>query len=376
MAYRILWLLSLSPLLCGTGCARPSGDALLPSGYVLTIDDATSDEARYTVTVNGFPVGWGTALRGATFGGEYAPDPAYGERLADLDPALAGSDEVHVIIEPEVELTADGVSAKWLRGEFRVLALAGALGLDDTVVAGPLSLSAAFDTWLNASRPAWRGWDAPQEAELEAIVASGRQPTPEDIWIDDSVRVWIERNPLVLTASFDSRQEAVYDDRRRKNAYLFREAPVLSDTARVRAFGSRLVGLLRERDLDAARELFRPPYPGGAVRSEEEARGLDDLLIAVAAHGDLDLEPGEIGVRPWAGGRVWEVYRNDGADSAPARRGEAPEDRALLQAEVPRGPRVGPALPPDVVPPAPDMQRVWQRVYVAEVEGSLYAVWR
>ena len=89
----------------------------IPRSYVLTLDDATSDEARYAVVVNGRVVAEGAELRAAAFVGDVAPDPEYGGYLADLDPAVVtGGNKVELVLEPRVDFAPDGVTTKRLYG--------------------------------------------------------------------------------------------------------------------------------------------------------------------------------------------------------------------------------------------------------------------
>lgn len=349
--------------------------------------DAPSGIPPTTVLVNGYPVlqaGLGDGDSPASYALDLTEE-GYGRALSGLNRAMTGErDTVQLLLMPRPKLTANGVTVEEVRGTAWLVAypevverpngLIAAYGGSQFAksVAGPLDLSVAFDRWLAEARPKWQQWDAPQEAELRAIVESGRQPTEADVWIDDSVAVWVRRNPIVVTAVVEEARDVYQPASIQENHYLFRQAPVLTDTARVRAFALGLLDRLRTGDLDGAAALFRPPYPW--LPKPQPGAAPPDGLRDLYEHGGLALGPDDVGVRPWAGGRVWEVYRR----GKPARLTGRSDDDALLQAEVPRPARTDPDRPPPAdfvpVPPAPATQSVRRRVYVAEVGGELYVV--
>jgi hypothetical protein len=127
----------------------------------------------------------------------------------------------------------------------------------------------------------------------------------------DSIRAWAERNPLTVTTTFDN--EAGPDFSR-----IFEEAPVLEDTPatreRLKDYAMRLRDLMAAKDTSALFEEFRfyyaqqykiTNYEGGV---EEDKASL--LEAVVMENPRLDFSRGDVDLRRWSGGRVWELHRD------------------------------------------------------------------
>ena len=143
---------------------------------------------------------------------------------------------------------------------------------------------------------------------------------------------WTRANPVRVETSF-ARPGGAADGAPSFDA-VFRDAPAIAgtpaDSARLRAYAVRL------RDLTAARDgaaLYDELAPSVADRLELAGRPvppLDSLRAgwegeaaaeAFPFSGDLTpFEAGDVQLRSWVGGRVWELYR-DGADGLLQRAG-------------------------------------------------------
>jgi hypothetical protein len=145
-------------------------------------------------------------------------------------------------------------------------------------------------------------------AELEAVAPNQRAT----LALEQAGRT-TPTLPLVMEASFDSDDVPSF-------AHRLRHSPVLADTARLRDYGVRLRDLLRRR---AAAAFYHTAYAvkdrdyNMAYPAHREPDGSwfieGELKESIFPNGPrLDFERDDIGMRAWCGGRVWELYVEDG----------------------------------------------------------------
>jgi hypothetical protein len=129
----------------------------------------------------------------------------------------------------------------------------------------------------------------------------------------DSIRAWAERNPLTVTTTFDN--EAGPDFSR-----IFEEAPVLEDTPatreRLKEYAMRLRDLMAEKDtlglFHEARPLFTDHDTGTPYKKGRVLKIISSNWFG--QNWQLQLRRDQLGVRRWAEGRVWELYRRESGD--------------------------------------------------------------
>jgi hypothetical protein len=317
-----LALAALALVALGASC----GDAAPPPASVYD-GDLRADlhvervAGRWLVTLNGFPVWDRTDEPASTVNNWIDPD---------LNQALVSEgNELRVEVWPRLSWTAGGPAA-------------GASSIRGSVVevgAGPVA-GTAFD--LGTARPEW-------ERALRAGWERWRRAGGADA-ARDSVRAWAEANPVAVSVAFDVRAGAPSFDA------VFRAAPVIAgtpaDSARLRAYAVRLRDLLDDADAEGVYREIGPSISDsvGTYQVTMEGTRESDLndIRREWTRFRTDFAAADVGLRSWAGGRVWELYRDDGVAGALGK-------RALLL----RG---------------DDRLETWLRVYVGEVDGALRVV--
>ena len=271
-----------------TAAEEPAPGAAGAYRVELQIDDVAG---RWRVTLNGFPIRDRTDVAAATRQNWIDPD---------LDVALvSGVNVVRAEVWPHLRRSGDALAVG-------PAALRGAVA---EVGAGPVpgasfDVGAAQSEWERTLRARWAGWV--------------RAEAPGESWALDSARAWVEGHPVAAAARFLNERGPSFDA-------VFRDAPVIggaaADSARLRAYAVRLGALQLARDTAAAFAEFEPAFAARfAVGGGAAAIGMDSTALMarlrdqsiVAGPGEVPVTPAEVGLRSWAGGRVWELYRGAG----------------------------------------------------------------
>jgi hypothetical protein len=169
-----------------------------------------------------------------------------------------------------------------------------------------------YRNWANALLPVWREYVERQNADLEAN--PDRPP-----WALDSMRAYVRRNPLVISMRFTNRYGPDFSG-------LFEEAPVIegtpADTARLTRYALHLRDLMAQRDTAALYEEFFVAFEDSYIASAPKPtpEGRRDHLASNREHivlsgltDELNFDASDVGVRKWAGGRIWELNRGVGS---------------------------------------------------------------
>ncbi len=247
-----------------------------------------------------------------------------------LTPALvSGENTAAVEVVPAVSEAGTGPAVGPVRLRLWVCAPDGA------VVPGTERSAAHVDSVVAA-------WTAELESRWAAWGAAAA----------DSARAWAEAHPVRVETSFT--RPAGADGRPADGEPAFdavvREAPVIggtpADSARLRAYAVELLRMSVERDTVALWRAFEP-----AISDNWEVLGgvfgagmsWDDYEVgnreAVVFEQPTPFDASDVQLQSWAGGRVWELYRNEAG--------------GLIQNEG-RG--------------------LYQEIYVGEVDGELRVV--
>ena len=322
-------------LLAGCGSdARPSPAAPCgPGPYVaVVVLDAVRGAER--VTANGYPLH-------VTYGPGSAMSPG-SEVARPLTPALvSGRNAVVAAVAPAVEAAGLDRTAPPRVGPARFRAWV--CGPGGAVVAGdPASAAAsdsAFAAWRAAFSARWPGWVAAEDSalaadpaladSLAALVARDRVAAATGAGPAlDSARAWAAAHPVAVAVAFVRPGGGSPSDGEPSFDAVLRDAPVIggtpADSARLRAYAVRLRDLAAAGDTALRSEVVRSVGDAYARRGRPlpPADSLDRAWAAAAAEGtgwfmwgpgDAPFEAGDVRLRSWAGGRVWELYR-DGAD--------------------------------------------------------------
>jgi hypothetical protein len=104
---------------------------------------------------------------------------------------------------------------------------------------------------------------------------------------------------------------------------IFEEAPKLKDTSgtrkRLKDYAMHLLDLMAAKDTSALFEEFRPSVMGRFrmrhfdSKSEYMAKNWKAMILEDAI---LDFGRSDVALRPWSGGRVWELWREDSENQA------------------------------------------------------------
>ncbi len=289
---------------CNSGRASPAGvtfengRAVTPAEYALD-GELLNVVGRLSVLANGLPL---------------HRDPVFGYRRPGaspktfLTPALvSGENTAAVEVVPAVSEAGTGPAVGPVRLRLWVCAPDGA------VVPGTERDAAHVDSvvaaWTTDLQARWDDW-GPAAA--------------------DSARAWAEGHPVRVETSFT--RPAGADGRPADGEPAFdavvREAPVIggtpADSARLRAYAVELRDMAAARDTTLRKEVRQSINDAYALAGiPPPTRSVSDSAWTAAATdrtGWFEWEPGtvpfeasDVRLRSWAGGRVWELYR-DGAD--------------------------------------------------------------
>lgn len=136
----------------------------------------------------------------------------------------------------------------------------------------------------------------------------------------DSMRTWISKNPLTVSATFDN--EAGPDFSK-----IFEEAPRLPDTPatreRLKDFAIRLRDWMAAQDTSALVQAYLPSFWQGrrpldltALPKQIGAGKMAEVRDYVVMNNPyLKFDRSDVALRKWSDGRVWELYH--GPDQAP-----------------------------------------------------------
>jgi hypothetical protein len=166
-------------------------------------------------------------------------------------------------------------------------------------------VDSAYAKWKKRAEAAWARFLRSEAAWLEANPDRGREITWRSGGALDSMWTWSREHPVVVSTTFENEAGPDFSD-------IFLDAPVLTDTTRIRDYAMYLRDRMAARDTLALFEAFRPSYAdhyifNGRSGSVEE----DEAILKERVIGDFDLgfERSDIDVRAWSGGRVWEIKR-------------------------------------------------------------------
>ena len=174
-------------------------------------------------------------------------------------------------------------------------------------------VDSAYRTWTKRARKQWTEYLEWEKQWLEEHPDSSGTITARDGGALDSMRQWTARNRLTVSATFDN--EAGPDFSR-----IFEEAPVLEDTPstrkRLKDYAMHLRDLMAGKDTAGLTQEFLPVLWTGKDSldvsdlrsnfSEEQIQSVREHIVMENAY--LDFARPEVGLRRWAGGRVWELY--------------------------------------------------------------------
>jgi hypothetical protein len=130
----------------------------------------------------------------------------------------------------------------------------------------------------------------------------------------DSMRAWAARNPMVVSTRFDNEHGPDF-------SRVFEEAPVLKDTPatrkRLKDYAMGLRDWMAEKDTSALVEAFGPRMKSafkmsGATSREQFRKQYTSGLVYKDAEESLAFGREVVEMRPWCGGRVWELFRKPG----------------------------------------------------------------
>ena len=201
-------------------------------------------------------------------------------------------------------------------------------------------VASAYGQWLPHAEAAWgralaweRSWLAEDPARA-ALVSGGVRGEGGAL---DSLRSWVRAHPMVFEVVFEAERgpdagwllgrakrraevgeaERLPWERRYRMVGGARALPgTAADSARLRGYAIELREALRERDTLGVFELTRARHQSAAYTPSQIDTLRERVLPQIprdwfAEPPRSDYEAEDIGLRRWAGGRVWEVYRTD-----------------------------------------------------------------
>ncbi len=167
-------------------------------------------------------------------------------------------------------------------------------------------VDSAYAEWKEGAKAAWAGFLRSETAWREANPDRGWEITWRSGGALDSMWAWSREHPVVVSTTFENEAGPDFSD-------LFLEAPVLTDTVRIRDYAMYLRDRMAARDTLALFEAFRRYYADQYIYYGVDGNIEDDrqslLDNAVMPHADLDFGRSDIALRSWSTGRVWEVTR-------------------------------------------------------------------
>ena len=327
----LVWLAAVgSPLVgCGPGGAAAQDDPARGDStgqYVVggVFDDVTG---AVTTLVNGLPVG-------GRLGFMAALAPGTGVDTYMTPALVSGRNTASVEVVPF--LTRAGGSVAPLPVRLRLWVEAP----DGSVVAGTERGAAHVDSvvaaWTRELRSRWAGWMRAEDSVfaarpglLEALVDSAESGARSAAYgvgpALDSARAWAARNPVRVATAF-ARPGGGGDGQPAFDAVV-RDAPVIrgtaADSTRLRAFAvefrdrvvardTSLRAVVRPSTLDAFAATGEPAPADAAVAQAWATAAEEGTGWFMWGPGALAFGASDVGLRSWAGGRVWELYRLPG----------------------------------------------------------------
>jgi hypothetical protein len=249
------------------------------------------------LTINGFPVHQSGA--GRTF-----QNPVL--RIGLQSGLVRGENTVRIQVEPTTLRHGD---ALW----FPRVRLHGQVTGDyhgDRPIPGAAITEAQVDSvyaeWKQRAEAVWEGFLRSEAAWLEANPDRGWEITWRSGGALDSMWAWSRDNPVVVSTTFENELGPDFSD-------IFLAAPMLTDTSRIRDYAMYLRDRMAAQDTLALFEAFRRYYADQYIYYQVDGNIEDDrqslLDNAVMPKAALDFRRGDIALRSWSGGRVWEVTR-------------------------------------------------------------------
>ena len=328
----ILFLAALAA--CGGDIERPDGPppCIIDRGYAVA---ASLDAVRgYEVMlVNGFPVG-----RSPAYGIIASASPGAVVRVDAAVALVSGENTAGVAVVPAVMSPRGGTPTA---GPARFRAWVCGPGGEVVAESAPAEADSAFARWERELAARWPAWRAAQDSlyrlrpELRAAADSALAARPGARGFGlgvalDSARAWAAAHPVAVEMSFVRPGGASPADGAPSFDAVFRDAPVIGgtarDSARLRAYGARLGALAAGRtaaDGAAYYDEMAPAVTDGLLLAGRPAVPPDSmrtLWAGRAASGGLDdhgryaaFDASDVRLRSWAGGRVWELFVEEGA---------------------------------------------------------------
>jgi hypothetical protein len=250
-----------------------------------------------TLTVNGFPIhqaGGGRRFQNGIL--SYSLQSAL----------VSGQNIFRIEIEPTTLRHGD---ALW----FPTVRLHGQVTADyhgDRPIPGAeiteAQVDSAYAKWKKRAEAAWARFLRSEAAWLEANPDRGREITWRSGGALDSMWTWSREHPVVVSTTFENEAGPDFSD-------IFLDAPVLTDTTRIRDYAMYLRDRMAARDTLALFEAFRRYYADQYIYYGVDGNIEDDrqslLDNAVMPNADLDFRRSDITLRSWSERRVWEVTR-------------------------------------------------------------------
>ena len=327
---------------CGSGTGGPAGDrtgdpsrvARSPAGtYHLSFEVAEMTGGE-VLTANGFPV-WTQRVVARSARDYVAP--------ALTSALVTGRNTAAALVTPALERSGPGGRTLVVHPVVFSLGVLrsgpeGASWVEGTVVPTD-SVRARFGRYTEEVRRRWAGWLSTEDSLLAArpaladslagrLAASGRSYGSGPA--RDSARAWTRAHPFTVEVSFVRPGGPAPSDGQPSFDAVLRDAPVVggtaADSAALRAYAVRLRALVEARDgaalydafevavRDGARAGGRTLPPPATLRARWDSLARAGGSLALALRGG-PLEPfseGDVRLRSWAGGRVWELYRGPG----------------------------------------------------------------
>jgi hypothetical protein len=167
-------------------------------------------------------------------------------------------------------------------------------------------VDSAYAKWKKRAEAAWARFLRSEAAWLEANPDRGREITWRSGGALDSMWTWSREHPVVVSTTFENEAGPDFSD-------IFLDAPVLTDTTRIRDYAMYLRDRMAARDTLALFEAFRRYYADQYIYYGVDGNIEDDrqslLDNAVMPNADLDFRRSDITLRSWSERRVWEVTR-------------------------------------------------------------------
>jgi hypothetical protein len=239
---------------------------------------------KLVITLNGLPVEQSTGIMN------------YSKRRAPLNTALIGEgNQLKMHSEP---LLVGGGSNGLRIGEHE--GLRGVVRCNEQPIPGAkISFSRIDSVYNEWSEQARRKWET-----YRSTVERGAL---------DSMRAWASRHPMTVSTTFDNKRGPDF-------SRIFEEAPVLEDTPatreRLKDYAMRLRDLMAEKDtlglFHEARPLFTDHDTGTPYKKGRVLKIISSNWFG--QNWQLQLRRDQLGVRRWAEGRVWELYRRESGD--------------------------------------------------------------